>query len=102
MQDYSDNQTLNRNLYPEYRPASSEMKKTYEEADEPQWYTHGPTSPNDCVDLHGFEGPLSKENQDIYYKDDQLGCVDGNTSGGPTSGASSNNGKPSPFLVAAI
>lgn len=93
MQEYSDSHALNRNLYPEFRP-SSDMRKTYEEAAEPQWFTNGPTSPNDCVELHGFEGPFNNENQDIYNKNDQLGCADGNTSGGPTSGASSNNGSP--------
>lgn len=52
---------------------------------EPEWYKEGPTSPNDFIELHGFDGPT---------KSDQFGGVDGNTSGGGNSGASSNNSSP--------
>lgn len=92
-QDYGN--IPNRNLLPEFAQrfdgrTSSGMKTSNDEDAEPEWYRGGPTSPNDFVELHGFEGPGDPENQE----NDPLGYVDGNISGGPTSGASSNNGSP--------
>ncbi len=90
--DHADNFPFNSNLMPDFAQRF-EQKKNSNEEDEPEWFRAGPTSPNDCIDLHGFEGP-SQDNHDNHTRNEQLGCVDGNISGGPTSGASSNNGSP--------
>ncbi|KAJ6632789.1 hypothetical protein Bhyg_17697 [Pseudolycoriella hygida] len=96
------NNSQNRNAVPDftqrYRVAkrTSEAKNTLEDEKdegEPEWYRSGPTSRNDCVDLHGFDNHANQEN---HAKNEQLGCADSNSSGGPTSGASSNNVSPQP------
>lgn len=97
-QDYTPHFT-NRNLLPDFAQGydgrtSSEMRRANDEETEPEWSRYGPTSPNDCIELHGFDGPGSQENHENQPKNDHLGCIDGNISGGPTSGASSNNGSP--------
>lgn len=99
MQDHSNNFAYGSNLLPDFAQnrfchRTSETKISNEDGDEPEWYRGGPTSPNDCIELHGFDGPGNHENHDNHNRNDQFGCVDGNTSGGPTSGASSNNGSP--------
>lgn len=85
-QDYGESIHSNRNLLPEFahRYAAkphSDTKNTNEEDADPEWYSHGPSSQNDCIELSGFPGHVSQENR----------C---NISGGPTSGNSSNNGSP--------
>lgn len=90
--DNMDNFGFNSNLMPDFARNCDQKKATNEE-DEPEWFRGGPTSRDDFIDLHGFEGP-HQDNPDNHTRNDQLGCVDGNISGGPTSGASSNNGSP--------
>lgn len=92
--DYADNFSSGGNLLPDFALHRHDMKKTNDDDAEPEWYRSGPTSPNDCIELHGFEGPGHQENPENHATNDQLGSVDGNISGGPTSGASSNNGSP--------
>lgn len=84
-----------RNLMPEFGQRfdvrTSTEQNTNDEDAVPEWFNSGPTSRNDVIELHGFEGPgLNNENDKI----NPFGCVDGNTSGGGNSGASSNNGSP--------
>lgn len=80
------------NLLPDFAQQryqkASEIKDANEDEAEPEWYRGGPTSPNDFIELHGFDGP---GHQDSHNRNDQLGCVDGNVSGGA---ASSNSGSP--------
>lgn len=71
-----------------------DSKNSNEEEAIPEWYHQGPTSQNDFVELHGFDGPEMQEMHQHHNKNDQLGCADCNVSGGPTSGSSSNNGSP--------
>lgn len=94
--DYTDhfanrNQQTDNPLRYDVRQSSG---VTNDEDAEPLWFSAGPTSPNDCIELHGFDGPEHQENREGHPRNDQFGCVDGNISGGPTSGASSNNGSP--------
>lgn len=100
MQEFRDNIGYNRNSTSEFghrrqnAKSSSNSKYLNDENNKPEWYSNGPTSQTDCIELHGFEGPEMPEHHEHHSRNDQLGCVDCNVSGGPTSGTSSNNGSP--------
>lgn len=82
-------QSNNRNYGQDFFNRNLQTKKSNDEDGFPEWYTYGPTSMNDRIELVSFDEDLEN-----HTRNDQLGCVDGNISIGPTSGASSNNGSP--------
>lgn len=80
---------LNRNLQHDF---AQTKKSNDDDGVIPEWFTYGPTSMNDRIELTAFD--TREEDLENHARTDQLGCVDGNISIGPTSGASSNNGSP--------
>ncbi|XP_076108608.1 uncharacterized protein LOC143076653 isoform X1 [Mytilus galloprovincialis] len=43
----------------------------HREEEEPEWFSEGPTSQNDRIELHGFEGPREVKEEHVKGKDDE-------------------------------
>ncbi|XP_052074666.1 eukaryotic translation initiation factor 4E transporter-like isoform X2 [Mytilus californianus] len=43
----------------------------HREEEEPEWFSEGPTSQNDRIELHGFEGPREVKEEIVKGKDDE-------------------------------
>lgn len=53
---------VGRNRHDSYR---------HREEEEPEWFSEGPTSQNDRIELHGFEGPREVKEEHVKGKDDE-------------------------------
>lgn len=64
------------------RSSYNDRRRYSEKDEEPEWFSAGPTSQLETIDLHGFDGPISEEKDGRKEKSAEKGGGGGGTKGG--------------------
>lgn len=73
----SSRQYGDRNSRYNSRSSYNDRRRYNEKDEEPEWFSAGPTSQLETIDLHGFDGPISEEKEVRKEKNDEKGGMKG-------------------------
>ena len=54
-----------------YRGSNSQYRRQHSQEEEPEWFSSGPTSQNDTIELRGFEPPPEERVQEEKQQEDE-------------------------------